>query len=73
MQNDNACPQDRAISRSLNNLPKVTVTEFPGNNHLSDNLGELRVRSQPCSPRLKRRAFTTCIGGTRYIIGKSPL
>ena len=62
---------NRKLSQSLTNLPKVMLTE-PGNKkHLLDNFEEFKTRSQPCSPSTKRRAFTTCIAGTRYVIGKS--
>ena len=58
------------MSRSLNNLPKVLVTDFGEKNHLLSRFDESKSQSTPCSPRVKRRAFTTCIAGTRYVIGK---
>ena len=64
--------RERKLSRSLNNLnlPKVLVTDLTDKNHLLNDSDELRTRSTPCSPRTKRRAFTTCIAGTRYVIGR---
>ncbi|KAL3854487.1 hypothetical protein ACJMK2_013753, partial [Sinanodonta woodiana] len=55
-------------SRSLTNLPKVTVTGIEGVSTLE--LGEeLKSRSTPCSPvPCKRKAFSTCFGGVRYTI-----
>lgn len=61
---------DRKLSQSLSNLPKVMITDSGNKNLLLDNFEEFKTRSQPCSPRVKRRAFTTCIAGTRYIIGR---
>ena len=61
---------ERGLSQSLTNLPKVTVTDLAGHSHLKDEFQETKSRSQPCSPRPSRRAFTTCIAGTRYIIGE---
>ncbi|KAL8587571.1 hypothetical protein ACOMHN_000977 [Nucella lapillus] len=71
-----------ATSKSLNNLPLVTVTEAEDNctdHHQHDHqtgdlcehfLDDLPVhpRSHPGSPQLKRKAFTTFVGGMRYII-----
>lgn len=65
-------PIERRMSRSLTNLPQVMVTDADQPAHLStpylENLRE--TRSHPCSPVLIRRAFTTRIDGTQYIIGK---
>lgn len=59
-------------SRSVSNLPLVKVT---GPDMTCDeNLQEYfptQTQSNPCSPRVARRAFTTCLDGTQYIIGKS--
>jgi hypothetical protein len=61
------------MSVSLNNIPVVTVTESetlrPG-----EEVPDIRgSQSHPCSPRYKRRAFTTTIAGTKYIIGKASI
>lgn len=73
MENINYLSSERGLSQSLTNLPKVTVTDLAGNSHLKDDFLEVKSRSQPCSPRPARRAFTTCIAGTRYVIGKMSL
>ncbi|KAK3601324.1 hypothetical protein CHS0354_011925 [Potamilus streckersoni] len=59
-------------SRSLTNLPKVTVTGIEGVSTLE--LGEeLKSHSTPCSPvPRKRLAFSTCFGGVRYTIVANP-
>ena len=59
------------MSRSLSNLPEVMVTDADQPQQLSaPSLDALReTRSHPCSPVLIRRAFTTRIDGTQYIIG----
>lgn len=61
---------ERKLSQSLTNIPKVLVTESGNRRLLLDHGDEGRSHSQPCSPIVKRRAFTTCIAGTRYLIGK---
>lgn len=71
---DLADGENRA-SRSLTHLPTVTVTDTdPFGSPLSPRrdtfLDTRETQSQPCSPRCRRRAFTTWVGGTQYIIGK---
>ena len=68
-----------ATSKSLTNLPLVTVTDTDVDQQglrpstlcarLLDGV-PTHSRSHPCSPQLKRKAFTTFVGGMRYIIGK---
>lgn len=62
---------ERRMSRSLTDIPQVTVTNNEQLPHLvPPHLDDLReTRSQPCSPTRYRRAFTTRIDGTQYIIG----
>ncbi|KAH3749365.1 hypothetical protein DPMN_183862, partial [Dreissena polymorpha] len=59
---------ERKLSQSLTNIPKVLVTDAGHRRHVLDHEEEGRSHSQPCSPIVKRRAFTTCIAGTRYLI-----
>ena len=66
----NLLSSERGLSKSLTNLPKVTITDLAGTSHLRDDFLDAKSRSQPCSPRPTRRAFTTCIAGTRYVIGE---
>ena len=66
----NLLSSERGLSKSLTNLPKVTITDLAGTSHLRDDFQDTKSRSQPCSPRPTRRAFTTCIAGTRYVIGE---
>ncbi|XP_059174734.1 dual specificity calcium/calmodulin-dependent 3',5'-cyclic nucleotide phosphodiesterase 1A-like isoform X4 [Physella acuta] len=60
-------------SRSVSSLPLVKVT---GPDMTCDeNLQEYfptQTQSNPCSPRVARRAFTTCLDGTQYIIVANP-
>lgn len=63
------------MSRSLTDLPEVKVTDTANMDIPSivfdKNLENVReTRSHPCSPQIKRKAFTTWVGGTQYIIGK---
>ncbi|XP_052814491.1 uncharacterized protein LOC128241542 isoform X5 [Mya arenaria] len=66
---------ERKLSQSLTNIPTVLVTDPGCRKHslLQDSFeDETRCHSTPCSPQLKRRAFTTCIAGTRYLIVANP-
>lgn len=58
------------------NIPHLTVTDTSGPDQTTTltahELEQLHgTRSTPCSPRRKRRAFTTWVGGTQFIIGES--
>ncbi|KAI8761285.1 calcium/calmodulin-dependent 3p 5p-cyclic nucleotide phosphodiesterase 1C [Biomphalaria glabrata] len=60
-------------SRSFSSLPLVKVTAAPD---MADDVAyrdeyvPTQTQSNPCSPRVARRAFATCLDGTQYIIGK---
>lgn len=57
------------MSVSLNSIPVVTVTESETPRAGGEDTPDIRgSQSHPCSPRYKRRAFTTTIAGTKYVI-----
>lgn len=60
------------MSVSLNSIPVVTVTESETPRAGGEDTPDIRgSQSHPCSPRYKRRAFTTTIAGTKYVIGRN--
>ncbi|XP_048238439.1 calcium/calmodulin-dependent 3',5'-cyclic nucleotide phosphodiesterase 1A-like isoform X10 [Haliotis rufescens] len=63
-------------SQSLTDLPTVTVTDVDDLPHHSMSDigadGQFHSRSHPGSPESKRKAFSTWIGGTQYIIVANP-
>ena len=59
------------MSASLNSIPVVTVTESESPRSGEETPDLRGSQSHPCSPRYKRRAFTTTIAGTRYTIGRN--
>nr|XP_034303433.1 calcium/calmodulin-dependent 3',5'-cyclic nucleotide phosphodiesterase 1A isoform X17 [Crassostrea gigas]XP_034303434.1 calcium/calmodulin-dependent 3',5'-cyclic nucleotide phosphodiesterase 1A isoform X17 [Crassostrea gigas] len=61
------------MSVSLNSIPVVTVTESETPRAGGEDTPDIRgSQSHPCSPRYKRRAFTTTIAGTKYVIVANP-
>jgi len=59
-------------SQSFSSLPRH-LTKNPAYRKILMDQNEARSQSEPSSPQEGRRAFTTCIGGTRYLIGKANL
>ena len=59
-------------SQSLDLLPQLLVTDAENSQSLiiSDADLPMSSRSHPCSPEVQRKAFSTWIGGTQYIIGR---
>ncbi|XP_035828763.1 calcium/calmodulin-dependent 3',5'-cyclic nucleotide phosphodiesterase 1A [Aplysia californica] len=65
---------EQLSSRSVSSLPLVKVTGPDVSDGQGQSMEYLPTRSQsnPCSPRVTRRAFTTCLDGTQYIIVANP-
>lgn len=82
---DRMAPATKLASRSLTNLPTVTITDMDNHSASSDRLcrpTSLCTRlmdqvsdvcshphSHPGTPQLRRKAFSTFVGDMRYIIG----